>query len=254
MPTKSLKIDNARYVVTLDGQRRIIQNGSVLIEDGRISRVGKAAELMGARADRVIDARHLLVTPGFYNGHMHISYAHAVRGIFPDDAGSPLAHVFKLQMAMTEEEEYYTTLLGLVELLKNGTVCFVDPGSTKFPDACLQAYQDAGMTTEAIGELEKAVTLGPSFADLRTRLGVLYRDAGDLKRAREQFEAAKATNPNYLHARILLGVLHLSAGDNERAIAELDGVVAADPDNKAALMYLRIARAPRSSRPPPNAE
>jgi cytosine/adenosine deaminase-related metal-dependent hydrolase len=48
-------------------------------------------------------------------------------------------------MAMTEEEEYYTTLLGLVELLRNGTVCFVDPGSTKHPDACLQAYEDAGI-------------------------------------------------------------------------------------------------------------
>ena len=143
MPT--LKIDNARYVVTVDPQRRIIQGGSVLIEDGRIRQVGKAAELASARADRVIDARHLVVTPGFVNGHMHISYAHAVRGIFLDDIGSPLPTVFKLQMAMTEEEEHATSLLGIVELLKNGTVCFVDPGSTKFPDACLQAYEDAGI-------------------------------------------------------------------------------------------------------------
>jgi len=145
VPTESLKIDNARYVVTLDGQRRIIRDSSVLIENGRISRVGKAAELADARADRVIDARHLLVTPGLYNGHMHISYAHAVRGIFPDELASPLVHVFTLQDAMTEEEEYYTSLLGIVELLKNGTVGFVDPGSTKFPDACLQAYRDAGI-------------------------------------------------------------------------------------------------------------
>jgi len=145
MAEPSLKIDNARYVVTLDGQRRIIGGGSIVVEGGRISRVGKAAALAGARADRVIDARHLVVTPGFVNGHMHISYAHAVRGIFPDDLGSPLAHVFKLQMAMTEEEEYHTSLLAIVELLKNGTVCFVDPGSTKFPDACLQAYEDAGI-------------------------------------------------------------------------------------------------------------
>ena len=141
----SLKIDNARYVVTVDPQRRIIRDASILIEDGRISRVGKATELAGTRAERVIDARQFVVTPGFVNGHMHISYAHAVRGIFPDDAGSPLNHVFKLQMAMTEEEEYATSLLGIVELLKNGTVCFVDPGSTKFPDACLQAYEDSGI-------------------------------------------------------------------------------------------------------------
>jgi len=145
VPTESLKIDNARYVVTLDDQRRIIRDSSVLIENGRIGRVGKAAELADARADRVIDARHLLVTPGLYNGHMHISYAHAVRGIFPDELASPLVHVFTLQDAMTEEEEYYTSLLGIVELLKNGTVGFVDPGSTKFPDACLQAYRDAGI-------------------------------------------------------------------------------------------------------------
>src|SRR5262250_2980311 len=135
MSDQRLRIDHARYVITVDAQRRIIVDGSVLIENGRISRVGKAAELAGAGADRVIDARHLVVAPGFVNGHMHISYAHAVRGIFPDDVGSPLDSVFKLQMAMTEEEEYLTSLLGIVELVKNGTVCFLDPGSTKFPDA-----------------------------------------------------------------------------------------------------------------------
>src|SRR5438093_8565032 len=145
MTAQSLKIDNARYVLTVDRERRIIRDGSILIEGGRVSRVGKATTLAGARADRVIDARHLVVTPGFVNGHMHISYAYAVRGIFPDNLGSPLVYVFKLQMAMTEEEEYHTMLLGFVELLKNGTVCFVDPGSTKFPDACLQAYEDSGI-------------------------------------------------------------------------------------------------------------
>src|SRR5262245_27759396 len=145
MAARRLKIDHARFVVTVDRQRRIIQDGSIVIDGGRIERVGKAVELADAGADRVIDARHLVVVPGFMNGHMHISYAHAVRGIFPDDLGSPLVHVFRLQAAMTEEEEYHTSLLAIVELVKNGTVCFVDPGSTKFPDACLQAYEDAGI-------------------------------------------------------------------------------------------------------------
>src|SRR6185436_954450 len=81
MPPTSLKIDRARYVVTVDPQRRIIQDGSILIQDGRIRQIGKAAELADARADRVIDARHMVVTPGFVNGHMHISYGHVVRGI-----------------------------------------------------------------------------------------------------------------------------------------------------------------------------
>jgi 5-methylthioadenosine/S-adenosylhomocysteine deaminase len=162
MRNPTLKIEHARYVLTLDRTRRIIQDGSILVEGDRISRVAKAAELAAVPADRVLDARPLLVTPGFVNGHMHISYAHAVRGIFPDDLGSPLPYVFRLQMAMTEEEEYYTTLLGLVELLRNGTVCFVDPGSTKFPDACLQAYQDAGIRVilgECVADREAAFPL-----------------------------------------------------------------------------------------------
>ncbi|MGH7333735.1 MAG: amidohydrolase family protein [Candidatus Rokuibacteriota bacterium] len=157
MPEPSLRIDSARYIVTVDRERRIIQDGSILIEHGRIARVGKADQLAGTLADRVIDARRLVVTPGFLNGHMHISYAHPVRGIFPDDVGSPLPQVFKLQMAMTEDEEYHTSLLGIVELLKSGTVCFLDPGSTKFPDACLQAYADAGIRVilgEGVTDLE----------------------------------------------------------------------------------------------------
>jgi cytosine/adenosine deaminase-related metal-dependent hydrolase len=175
MPTPSLLIEHARYLITVDPQRRIVQDGSVLIEQGRITRVGKAAELGGARADRVIDGRPFVVTPGFVNGHMHISYAHAVRGIFPDDQGSPLVHVFNLQNAMTEEEEYFTSLLGIVELLRNGTVCFVDPGSTKFPDACLQAYEDSGIrvilgdgVTDVAGPLNLA-RYGTSDAIARTR-------------------------------------------------------------------------------------
>lgn len=166
MAQGSLKIDRARFVITVDGQRRIIRDGSILIEGGRISRVGRGDELAHARADRVIDARDFVVTPGFVNGHMHISYAHPVRGIFPDDLGSPLKHVFALQMAMTEEEEYHTSLLALLELVSNGTVCLLDPGSTKFPDACLQAYEDAGLRVilgEAVTDRDAPFPL-PRFA------------------------------------------------------------------------------------------
>ena len=141
----TLKIDGARFIVTVDPERRIIQDGSILIEGQRIVQVGKATALQSVTADRVIDAREMVVTPGFCNNHMHISYAHATRGIFPDnlDPLVYLANVFTLQGAMTEEDEYYTALLGITELLKYGTTCFVDPGSTKYLDACMQAYEES---------------------------------------------------------------------------------------------------------------
>lgn len=142
----TLKIDGARFVITVDPERRIIRDGAILIDGQRITRVGKSAELRQVPADQVIDASEMVVTPGFCNNHMHISYAHATRGIFPDnlDPMVYLGHVFTLQGAMTEEDEYYTSLLGITELLKYGTTCFLDPGSTKYLDACLQAYEQAG--------------------------------------------------------------------------------------------------------------
>ena len=145
MADQSIKIEGARFLVTVDPLRRIIQNGSILIEGQRIARVGKVADLEGVTADRVIDASEMVVTPGFVNGHMHISYAHATRGIFPDDLGPAyLSNVFRLQGAMTDEEEYLTSLLAITELLKYGTTCFMDPGSTKGLDTCMQAYEESG--------------------------------------------------------------------------------------------------------------
>jgi len=117
-----------------------------------------------------------------------------------------------------------------------------------------QAYQDAGMTLEAVQELEKATTLCPTFADLLTRLGVLYRDSGDTVRAREKFEAAKTANPKYVQARLLFGVLLLTSGDNANAIAEFEAVLAQDPDNKSAQTYLRIAQKKSTAPPKPSTE
>ena len=143
MPTT--KIDNLAYAVTMDAERRIVADAAVLIRGDSIAAVGKAADLRGAPADETIDARHFLAVPGFIGGHMHISYAHAVRGIFPDDLGADyLPSVFALQAAMTPDEERLTSLLAIAELLKYGTTTFVDPGTTQYVDACMDAYATAG--------------------------------------------------------------------------------------------------------------
>ena len=145
MPDTTVKIEGARFIITMDSQRRIISDGTMVVRGQRIVQVGKAVELADVQADRVIDARDMVITPGFCNGHMHISYAHATRGIFPDDLGSAyLPNVFKLQSIMTEDEEYHTSLLAITELLKYGTTTFLDPGSTKHLARCQDAYRQSG--------------------------------------------------------------------------------------------------------------
>ena len=145
MPERTTKINNARYVVTMDPERRIIADGTIVVSGSRITQVGKSDDLAHVPADTVLEAEGMVVTPGFVNGHMHISYAHAVRGLFPDNLGADyLPNVFRLQAAMTPEDEYSTSLLAITELLKYGTTTFVDPGTTSHLDVCLDAYRQAG--------------------------------------------------------------------------------------------------------------
>ncbi len=189
MTDPSIKIEKAQYVITVDDQRRIIRNGSVVIRDGQITHVGKADDLRHIRADRAIDAAGMVVTPGFLNGHMHISYAHSVRGVFPDDVPNRLKHVFAMQAVMTEEEEYLTTLLGLAELVGMGTTAFVDPGTTKYPQACLAAYEQAGCR----------VVIGHQVQDLPNRLNLPVYDTTE---ALERLETSVTELDGRLSGRV----------------------------------------------------
>ena len=61
-----------------------------MIAGQRITHVGKAAELAPSGPSGSSTRSGFVVTPAFVNAHMHISYAHAVRGIFADDfVGQP---------------------------------------------------------------------------------------------------------------------------------------------------------------------
>lgn len=146
MQDNRILIQDAAFVVTMDSQRRIIRDGSILLEGQRISAVGKSDEISRIDTDRVINGQDMVVTPGFVNGHCHISYAHATRGVFPDDLGSEyLGNVFRLQSSMSPEEEHFTSLLAITELLSYGTTTIMDPGITKHVDACMGAYEQSGL-------------------------------------------------------------------------------------------------------------
>jgi len=49
-----------------------IENGSVLIHDGRILSVGPSSTIKIPRVARVIDCKGLVITAGFWNSHVHI--------------------------------------------------------------------------------------------------------------------------------------------------------------------------------------
>jgi len=51
---------------------RPIENGAILIHDGRILAVGPSATIKIPRNTEVIDCKGLVVTAGFWNSHVHI--------------------------------------------------------------------------------------------------------------------------------------------------------------------------------------
>jgi cytosine/adenosine deaminase-related metal-dependent hydrolase len=173
-----MKIEGASWVITMDERRRVLRNASIIIEDGTIAAIDKADKLKSENTDRVLDGKDKVVTPGFVNCHVHISYAHAVRGIFPDNLPQQeyLSYVFKLQRAMKPEEEYYTSLLAIAELLKNGCTCILDPGTITSLDQGLKAIEQSGI---------RAV-VGRFVVDLPNSIGLSVRSTEEAIEITEQ--------------------------------------------------------------------
>jgi cytosine/adenosine deaminase-related metal-dependent hydrolase len=62
-------------VITMDPQRRVIEDGAVAIAAGRIEAIGTSAEIEKRyNARRVIDARRKVVMPGLIDGHGHAGH------------------------------------------------------------------------------------------------------------------------------------------------------------------------------------
>jgi 5-methylthioadenosine/S-adenosylhomocysteine deaminase len=70
----SILIQNGT-ILTLDKNNRIINNGAVFIDEGKIIEVGKTEEVSKKhKPEKILDAKWKLIMPGFINAHTHIVY------------------------------------------------------------------------------------------------------------------------------------------------------------------------------------
>lgn len=135
-------------LLTMDRQRRIIRDGSILVEGPDIVAVGTAAEVRAPRhPDRVIDAREMVVTPGFVDTHVHLS-EHISRGLLLDDI--PVDRylpdwLIPLYSLITPEEEACSALLACVEMIRTGTTTFCEAGTLFDVGAVADAVERVGM-------------------------------------------------------------------------------------------------------------
>lgn len=138
-------IDGA-LIVTMDPDRRVIQNGAVVIEGEKILAVGQSDQLKSDfRFTDRMDAKDKVVLPGFIDTHIHLS-EHICRSLIPDDAEDWMPNwLMPIYANLSAEDEYYASLLACIEMVRSGTTTFCEAGTCIHPEAAARAMQQVGM-------------------------------------------------------------------------------------------------------------
>lgn len=159
-----IRIEGGAFL-TMDKDLSIIDNGTMVIENDKITEITASSSSPPASAqadEELIDARGKIILPGFINTHMH---QRPLRGI-GDGFGLREWHdvyVDGVSNLMTPEDAYSGTCLAFAEALKSGITTVIaeaiDPGSE------FKAAQDMGIRTRMLAhiifddEVEEYLTL-----------------------------------------------------------------------------------------------
>jgi 5-methylthioadenosine/S-adenosylhomocysteine deaminase len=137
---------NGGTIVTMDGDRLILEDGAVVVKGDVIGAIGFRSDLEKKyTADQTIDARGKLVLPGFINGHTHVPMT-LFRGLHDDVTLDEWLHkyIFPAEAKnVTEEFVRWGTRLAAAEQIRGGITTFAD--MYYFEDAVAEETKKAGM-------------------------------------------------------------------------------------------------------------
>ncbi len=131
LKTSRFLITNGR-IVTWSEPNEIIEQGGMLVEDGRIVTIGNSDELIAAHPElERLDAGNQLVMPGNICAHTHFYGAFArgmgIPGPPPKDFPDILERLWwRLDRALFDLDTQYSALVSLVDAIKHGTTTLVD--------------------------------------------------------------------------------------------------------------------------------
>nr|MCU0228814.1 amidohydrolase [Bryobacterales bacterium] len=136
----------AGTVVTMDDQRRVIRDGAMAIEGGRIVAVGDRATVEAAHpATRTLDYPDGVLMPGLLNTHTHAAMS-LFRGIANDRTLDDWLQQFIFPAEaknVTADFVYWGSRLAAAEMLLGGVTLFVD--MYYFEEEVGRAAADAGI-------------------------------------------------------------------------------------------------------------
>lgn len=114
---------NNTTIITLDPVRPLLRGSCVGINGGKIETVGYSI----GEYDRVIDGSGYIIMPGLVNAHTH-SPMTLLRGLKDDCTLDEWLndYIWPAENALTREDYYYGSLLGIAEMLATGTTSMTD--------------------------------------------------------------------------------------------------------------------------------
>jgi 5-methylthioadenosine/S-adenosylhomocysteine deaminase len=144
-----LLVTNAT-IVTMDPDRRVIEDGVLGVNGDSISFLGTAADLesqtmKGRIAQETINAKGKLIIPGLINGHTHIPMV-LLRGLIDDVTLDDWLrkYIFPAEAKnVTEDFVRWGSRLALAEMIRSGTTTFAD--MYYFEDAEAEETKAAGL-------------------------------------------------------------------------------------------------------------
>ena len=146
----SLCIKNASVIVTCDDQDSVLENSSILIEDGVIRSIGQQT----FSANEILDASGCMVYPGLINTHHHLyqTFSRNLPQVQNMELFEWLTTLYEIWKNLDSSIIYHSSVTGMGELLKTGcTTCFdhhyVFPGgsSVSLLEAQFEAARQLGI-------------------------------------------------------------------------------------------------------------
>jgi len=139
-------------VVTMDPDRRIIENGAVAVRGDSVLAVDTSEQISAHyEAVKIINARGALILPGLINAHAHAAMS-LFRGLGDDLSFDDWLHksIFTAEARnVTEEFVNSDTRLSIDEMLRGGITTYVD--MYYFEDAVARVTKEAGLRS-VLGE------------------------------------------------------------------------------------------------------
>jgi 5-methylthioadenosine/S-adenosylhomocysteine deaminase len=137
---------SARYVITMDAQRRVIENGAVAVRGERIVAAGARAEIDQRFQPKArLDRPFAILAPGLINTHAHAAMS-LFRGIADDMRLQEWLEKFIFPAEarnVSPEFVRWGTRLACLEMLLSGTTTYTD--MYYFEDVVAEATKEAGM-------------------------------------------------------------------------------------------------------------